>query len=72
MNLKKHLLITGSSPISWKDAILKTLEETSKTLTNVTDVTVVEQRATIEQNAIIEYFVDLDLGFTIDLSKKTN
>lgn len=72
MNIKKHLIITGTSTTSWKDAILKTLEETSKTLTNITDVKVLEQRATIEQNKITEYFVDLDLGFTIDLNKKTN
>lgn len=72
MNIKKHLLITGTSTVSWKDAILKTLEETSKTLTNVTDVKVIEQRANITENKIVEYFVDLDLGFNIDLSKKIN
>ena len=32
MEIKKHLIITGYSTISWKDAIVKAIDETSKTI----------------------------------------
>ena len=32
MDIKKHLIITGSSNISWKDAIVKAISEASKTI----------------------------------------
>ena len=66
MDIEKHLLITGSSQISWKDAITKTISEASKTLDYLTEVKVLDQRATINGKKIAEYFVDLDLSFTID------
>ena len=69
MDIKKHLLITGNSNVSWKDAIVKAIEETSKSIDYLSDVKIIEQRATIDGNKIIEYFVDLDISFTVDLSR---
>ena len=43
MNVEKHLKVTGSSKVSWKDAIVKTIDEASKTLTNLSNITVLEQ-----------------------------
>ena len=70
MDIEKHLIITGSSTLSWKDAIVKTIEEASKTIDYLSSVKVLEQRAKINGNKISEYFVDLDLTFFIDLNRK--
>lgn len=66
MNSEKHIKVTGYSNISWKDAIVKTIDEASKTLTNLTTITVLEQRANITGNKIVEYMVDLDISFKIE------
>ena len=66
MEVKKHLILTGSSEISWKDAIVKTISEASKKIDYLSEVKVIEQRASIDGNKISEYFVDLDLSFKID------
>lgn len=70
MEIKKHLIITGNSTISWKDAIVKAISETSKTIDYLSEVKILEQRATIDGDKISEYFVDLDLSFTVDLNRK--
>ena len=70
MEVKKHLFITGNSNISWKDAIVKTIAEASKTIDYLSNVKIVEQRANIDGNKISEYVVDLDLTFTIDENRK--
>ena len=66
MSVEKHLKVTGSSEISWKDAIVQTIAEASKTIDYLTSVTIISQRASINGKKIAEYFVDLDLCFTID------
>ena len=65
MDIKKHLIITGTSNISWKDAIVKTIAEASKTIDYISDVKILEQRANIDGDKIAEYFVDLDLSFRV-------
>lgn len=72
MNIKKHLIITGNSTISWKDAIVKAIAETSKSIDYISEVKILEQRATIDGDKIAEYFVDLDLSFLVDLNRKNN
>ena len=70
MDIKKHLIITGNSTVSWTDAIVKTIEEASKSIDYLSSIKVLEQRAKIDGNKISEYFVDLDLTFLIDLNRK--
>ena len=70
MDIEKHLIITGTSEVSWKDAIVKTITEASKTIDYLSSVKILEQRAKIDGNKISEYFVDLDLTFLIDLNRK--
>ena len=70
MDIKKHLIITGNSTVSWKDAIVKAIAEASKTIDYLSEVKIIEQRAVIDGGKIAEYFVDLDLSFIIDLSRK--
>ena len=66
MDIEKHLIITGNSESSWKDAIVKAISEASKTIDYLSSVKILEQRAKIDGNKISEYFVDLDLSFVID------
>ncbi len=66
MATEKHLRLTGTSEVSWKDAITQTINEASKTIDYLSRVTILEQSARITGKKITEYFVDLDLTFTID------
>lgn len=70
MDIEKHLIITGSSETSWKDAIVKAISEASKSIDYLSSVKILEQRAKIDGNKISEYFVDLDISFLIDLKRK--
>ena len=72
MEIEKHLTITGNSTVSWKDAIVKAISEASKTIDYLSSVKILEQRAKIDGNKISEYFVDLDLGFILDLNRKNS
>ena len=69
MATEKHLKLTGPSEVSWKDAINQTISEASKTIDYITKVTVLEQTAKISGRKIVEYYVDLDLCFTIDTDR---
>ena len=64
--MEKHIIVTGSSTISWKDAIVQTVAEASKTIDYITHIKVLEQHAKVNGKKLIEYYVDLDLSFTID------
>ena len=66
MSTEKHLKLTGSSEVSWKDAINKTITEASKTLDYITKISILEQTAKVSGKKIVEYFVTLELCFTID------
>ena len=68
MTVEKHIRIKGASNISWKDAIVKTIAEASKTVNYLSEVKVLDQTATIEDGKISEYFVDIELTFYIDHS----
>ena len=68
MEIEKHLTITGNSTVSWKDAIVKAIEEASKTIDYLSSVRILDQYAKIDGNKISEYFVDL--GFVLDLNRK--
>lgn len=72
MDIKKHLIITGNSNVSWKDAIVKAIAEASKSIDYISEVKILEQRATVDGDKINEYFVDLDLSFIVDLNRKNN
>ncbi len=71
MDIEKHLLVTGSSKNSWKDAITATIEHASKTIDYLSSVTVLKKYARISGNKISEYFVDLDISFVIDKERNT-
>ena len=64
--MEKHITVTGSSTVSWKDAIVQTIAEASKTIDYLGDVKILDQRAKVSGKKITEYFVDMDISFTID------
>lgn len=66
MSTKKHLIITGISNVSWKDATLKAINEVSKTIDYISEIKILEQKASIKGNQISEYLVEIDLSFLID------
>lgn len=68
--MEKHLMITGVSNISWKDAILKAVEEVSRTIDYLSGVTILKQNARISGNKIAEYFVELDITFIVDRDRR--
>ncbi len=70
MDMKKHLLVTGSSETSWKDAITTAIAEASKTIDYLSEIKVLNQYAKISGNKISEYNVDLDISFVIDRERK--
>lgn len=66
MSTEKHLKLTGMSNISWKDAIVQTINEASKTLDYISSIRILEQTAKIDGNKIIEYYATIDLSFGIE------
>ena len=66
MGIEKHLSITGSSTVSWKDAVVQAESEASKTIDYLSSVRVLDQRAQIDGKKLTQYFVDLDISFIID------
>lgn len=69
MKSEKHIKVTGYSNLSWKDAIVRSIEEASKTLDNLTEVKVLSQSAKIQANKITEYYVDLEIIFQIQTAE---
>ncbi len=66
MGIEKHIQVTGRSTISWKDATVKTLEEVSQNLDNITSLKILDQRAKVTVNRMSEYYVDLDITFMVN------
>ncbi len=66
MGIEKHIQVTGKSSVSWKDAIVQTVEEVSKTINFMTSIKIIEQRAKVTVNKITEYYVDLDITFMVE------
>ena len=69
MGIEKHIQVTGRSTVSWKDAIVKTLEEVAKSIDYITSLKILDQRAKVTVNKITEYYVDLDITFMVDQSR---
>lgn len=68
MTVEKHICVRGSSNISWKDAIVQTISEASKTINYISEVKVIDQTASIQDGKISEYFAEIELTFYIDHS----
>jgi len=70
MITEKHIKITGMSTVSWKDAIVQSISEVSKTIDYINTVKILEQTARVNGKKIVEYYVTLDLAFTVDRERE--
>ena len=70
MITEKHIKITGMSTVSWKDAIVQTISEVSKTIDYINSIKILEQTAKVNGKKIVEYYVTLDLSFTVDRERE--
>jgi dodecin len=55
--------MVGSSPQSWSDAARQAVATASKTVRNIRTIEVVKSSAKIEDGEIVEYLVELKIGF---------
>src|SRR3954468_1691144 len=55
--------MVGTSPRSWSDAARQAVATASKTVRNIQTVEVVKSTAVVEDGEIVEYRVELKIGF---------
>lgn len=55
--------MVGTSPNGWSDAARKAVATASRTVRNIKTVEVVKSTAIVENGEIVEYRVDLKIGF---------
>ena len=55
--------MVGTSPSSWSDAARNAVLTASKTVRNIRTVEVVKSTAVVDEGEIVEYQVDLKIGF---------
>ena len=55
--------VVGTSPQSWSDAARQAVATASKTVRNIQTVEVVKSSAVVEDGQIVEYRVEVKIGF---------
>jgi flavin-binding protein dodecin len=55
--------MVGTSPRSWSDAARQAVATASRTVRNIKSVEVVKSSAIVENGEIVEYHVQLKIGF---------
>lgn len=55
--------MVGTSSKSWSDAARQAVATASRTVRNIKSVEVVKSTALVEDGEIVEYLVDLKIGF---------
>lgn len=55
--------MVGTSPDSWSDAARRAVATASRTVRNIKTVEVLKSTAVVENGEIVEYRVDLKIGF---------
>jgi flavin-binding protein dodecin len=58
--------MVGTSPTSWSDAARQAVATASRTVRNIRSVEVVKSTAVVENGEIVEYQVELRIGFEYD------
>lgn len=58
--------MVGTSPSSWSDAARQAVATASRTVRNIHTVEVVKSTAVVENGEIVEYQVELRIGFEYD------
>jgi dodecin len=55
--------MVGTSPQSWSDAARQAVSTAARTVRNIKTIEVVKSTARVEDGEIVEYLVDLKIGF---------
>ena len=55
--------MVGTSPNSWSDAARQAVATASRTVRNIKTIEVVKSTAVVEDGEIVQYLVDLKIGF---------
>ena len=55
--------MVGTSPRSWSDAARQAVATAARTVLNIKTIEVVKSTAVVEDGEIVEYRVDLKIGF---------
>jgi flavin-binding protein dodecin len=55
--------MVGTSPQSWSDAARQAVATAARTVRNIKTIEVVKSTAVVEDGEIVEYQVDLKIGF---------
>jgi flavin-binding protein dodecin len=55
--------MVGTSPKSWSDAARQAVATAARTVRNIKTIEVVKSTAIVEDGEIVEYLVDLKIGF---------
>jgi dodecin len=55
--------MVGTSPRSWSDAARQAVATASKTVRNIQTIEVVKSTAKVEDGEIVEYLVEVKIGF---------
>jgi flavin-binding protein dodecin len=55
--------MVGTSPQSWSDAARQAVATAARTVRNIKTIEVVKSSAIVEDGEIVEYRVDLKIGF---------
>lgn len=58
--------MVGTSPNSWSDAARQAVATAARTVRNIREIEVVKSTAKVEDGEIVEYRVDLKIGFEYD------
>lgn len=66
MTVVKIIEISASSPDSFEHAIRQGIRRAAETLDNIRGAWVAEQKVVVEENAVVEYRVDLKISFELD------
>jgi len=66
MAIARVTKITASSPDGWEAALKAGLERANKTLRNLTEIRVVDQKAIVKDAKIDEYVLTLEIVFVLE------
>ncbi len=55
--------MVGTSPNSWSDAARQAVATASRTVRNIKTIEVVKSSARVDDGEIVEYHVDIKIGF---------
>jgi len=66
MAVQRISKITASSKKSWQDALKAGLDRANKTLRNLEEIRVLDQKVTVKNGKIDQYWVTLEIIFTLE------